>query len=295
MNTKINRFLEIEAGPLFSLIEALHAHAEKWPSASEFYIQEPTTIDIKSIPKGMTGKELQTALQFWDLHSALCAYMLFVYWRSEQLALTLKSSLSQWQLLPAAGMARALVETASAFLVESERIRAAWEKAIAGKSLTPGSATEFRLSVQNEILQIIWGTRRKDYLASTTSKVLERTNILSLIDKAAKQTGWEGLRKKYEELCDAVHPSFGSSECFYFDMGYSEEGERLRVRFSRNAIGRSELPKQIVETSMWAIARILEQLKIHKRYCDSICALLKLGYIPDLQYFGIIRPRRMAS
>ena len=239
----------------------------------------------------MNLREFQVALQLWDIHSLMCAQLLMTCWRAEQLARSLRASMTDWDLLVGANVARALVETTAAFTVEAGNVRSFWEQwKNRQTTLTPEGATEFRLSVSNQVFQFIMGTRQTEYLKGLSHKeTFKRTNILTFIDKAAKQTDASNLRGLYEALCDAVHPSFGSNELFITEMGYAADIKQQRVLLDRDAKGRSELPSQIRQSSIWALERLTTELAQQKLCCDDLCLTLKLWCL-DADYFGIVYP-----
>jgi hypothetical protein len=255
MKSEIARFLERDANPLFVSIEDFTKLTATWPSSSEYYFAPPgDEIFFNSLHKGITAEEFDTAVQFWDLHSAFCAYLLLVGWKTAQLSSSLKAAFSEWNLLSSASLARTLLETASAFTVESRKIIDTWKKCVED-GVSKQTVFDIRSILVPLIIQILIGTKRKDYLSGKRSKHLERTNILTLIASASKVTGKLDLRDLYEKLCDAVHPSWGSNDCFVFDMGISDTG-RIRTKIHKSAAGRSELPHLILTTSLWSMSQL---------------------------------------
>ena len=264
---------------------------ERWPKESVYYAQGPGDIYVLQ-PAGVTEVEFQLALRLWDIHSLLCANLLFVCWRTEQLSRAVQRAMTDWDLIVGASAARALLETAAAFTIEAGSVSSSWEQwKNRETNLTPEGANEFRKLITPRVFQFIVGTRIPNYLEGLSNQsTLTRTGILSLIDKAAKQKGPRNLRKLYDALCDAVHPNFGSNEVFFTEMGISEEIEnQMRVLFSRDARGRSELPSHIRRGATWALDRLTSDLAEQKRCCDDICLTLKLWCV-GVDYFGIVHP-----
>jgi hypothetical protein len=156
-----------------------------------------------------------------------------------------------------------------------------------------------RHSLFKASIQVAWGTRLPQF--AKRSKVFRRTNVLTLIDKAAKQANLPKLKEQYEVLCDAVHPSHGSSECFWGELGRSEELEQSRIILDRDALGwlgsmhepvraGSELPSVILACSEWAVNSLSTTLPAFDRTCRDLCLTAKVYLLEGLNYWGIVKP-----
>jgi hypothetical protein len=122
------------------------------------------------------------------------------------------NALNSSDLIVAAAMARSLVETAAAFGCESDQVAQLWRTRCRQPAPDVESLTEFMANVYSVIGQVLFGTKLKREKMPETG--IERTNILTLIDKAQKLSENPGIRRLYDVLCDTVHPSIGSNRCF---------------------------------------------------------------------------------
>jgi hypothetical protein len=115
---------------------------------------------------------------------------------------------------------------------------------------------------------------RLPYIADK-SQNLRRTNVLTLIQKAAKLFGRPNLLHDYDVLCDAVHPNFGGSECFWTEVGLADDISQVRVLLEKYAPGKwtqneqelrpgSALAMAIARTSIWALERLLADLTVFR-------------------------------
>jgi hypothetical protein len=84
-------------------------------------------------------------------------------------------------------------------------------------------------------IQVFAGTRLSELLK--IDKSFKRRNVLNFIEKTAKTVEYPELIQQYDELCDVVHPSFGSNEIFWAEAGVNEEKKQVRVLVSRTAAG----------------------------------------------------------
>ena len=282
---------------LSAAFEGLHKLYEEWPKETElFHIIKPP---IAGVPHPQLSlQQFNGAIILWDIHSMICANMLISCWRAEQLGRTLIKELDESHLIVGANLARSLLESSSAFLVESRDVRESWMHWKAEKkTFTNQNLVEFRLSMLPKVNQFTFGTRDKRLLTRTkpeNSDMWWRTNILTLIDKAAKQTDTSDLRSMYDELCDTVHPAQGAYETFLSTLYTTPGQEALRMTLSREPRGRSWAPAVICESAIWALTHLTSALAEQKNFCDDLCREFKfwaLNRTPGYSdYFGITRP-----
>jgi hypothetical protein len=159
---------------------------------------------------------------------------------------------------------------------------------------------EVRRELYRASVQIIWGTRLPDMVK--TYKITQRTNVLTLVQKAAKLLNEPNLRSDYEILCDAVHPSWGADECFWDELGELPEFYRRRYLLSRDAIGQagivdtgnvrrgSPLSGVILSNAAFAIRRLATDLREFEFFTHDLCLTGRVHILSNLDYWGIVRP-----
>jgi len=272
------------------------------PKESRYYLN--MTIPNRHPPFGsnVSKLELNIADAFFDLHSSLAGQCLIKSWRAAQLVDGLENALSTWNLTMAAMAARALVETASAWSIESNEFAALWMATKAKRLRTFTDISNVRHDLFVASMQMSVGTRLPHI--AKDSKMLQRTNILTLVQKAAKaQDRYQTLWQDYEILCDAVHPSWGSSECFWAEAGFDDVNQ-YRVLLSRSAVGQlssddaetvrpgSGLFRVILSTASWACLKLTADLQRFHRMCCDMCLTSRIFIFGGQDYWGIVSPRQ---
>jgi hypothetical protein len=209
-------------------------------------------------------------------------------WKANQLIRTLCRALHEGDLIVAAMAARSLVETAAAFGCESEQIMRLWRDRAQHPAPDPNSLQEFANSANAVIGQILFGTKlKRDKLPETS---IERTNILTLIEKAERLSERPGVRRLYDLLCDTVHPSMGSNRCFWSTEPSPEGGPVFEFVTQRAAQGGlSELPFIIGKATLWALTWLGWMWNLLDRTRNDLCLTAKIHVLPS-NHFAIVFP-----
>ncbi len=285
-------------------LDRLHRWTSSLPSNSCFYQNQRPTIFGQPY-QFLSAKRVETALPqiFFDLHSALAGFCLTRGWRADQLAEGLIHSLSTWNISLAASAARSLVETAASFAIETGAIADQWSEARSTVPARLDDALAMRTGLFQLVLDGMWSTRIQSFLE--VAPRLQRKNVLTFIKKSEKRFGQVGLSERYEVLCDAVHPSFGSAECFWEEVGVREDrpgyGQKrprqLRVLLNKRAVGKwgeeikgSELPRVIFECSSWGLDRLDSDLRRLEVLCRDVSLTCRIYELAELDYWGVAKP-----
>jgi hypothetical protein len=246
----------------------------------------------------VTERDVFLADTFFDIHSVVVAQCLLKGWRVEQLVDSLVFALSRWSITGAALATRALVETAAAWFVESGQILDTWKELRKRRVAQQRDAIEIRRELAKACGQIAWGTRLPSIVKANPGR--QRTNILTLVQKAAKALDRPALWSDYEILCDAVHPSWGAAECFFEEAGFAAETLRTRVLLNRDAIGQvnvtdkdavrpgSPLSGVILTNSAFATRRLATDLRRFHVFTRDVCLTGRVHLLSDLDYWGIV-------
>ena len=268
-------------------VKMIAGWTERVPQNTRFFFVQWQPILLLPRIEGYSRDELGIAAYLQPLHSQLCAIALQVLWKANQLIRTLCSALDSGDLIVAATMARSLVETAAAFGCESEQINELWK----ARTLKPAAGvdclSEFVNRATEVVGQILFGTKIKE--DGTPATGIERTNILTLIDKAEKVSAKPGVRILYGLLCDTVHPSIGSNRCFWTTEP-DPQAPILEFVTDRRARGeQSDLPFAIGSSSLWALTWLGSMWNMFDRTRKDLCLTAKIYALPEM-YYGIVRP-----
>jgi hypothetical protein len=286
---------------LFQAIDDAKLWSSKLPEQSMFYLNKVVTIRRPiDIPPEVRHRDIILADVFFDVHSMLSTLVLLKSWRLGQLAAGLANAVQSWNLSVGASIARALLETASAWGVESRDLARAWAAVKSRRIATEDEAMKGRSQMMRASMQMCWGTRIQTIHKDNAA--IRRTNVLTLVAKAAKLLDHASLEHEYEILCDAVHPSWGSNECFWHEAGECPEPPQSRVLVSKDAVGwidtrdtaqvrpGSPVAGIIIETSAWAIRTMLADLFAFERMCRDLCLSARVYLLPSLNYWGVVVP-----
>jgi hypothetical protein len=169
---------------------------------------------------GKTSDALRksTLALYVEIHSRLITWWLVNAWRSQQLADATWSLGDAFQIVPAAACARSLLETAASLWVETTNLDEIWRR-IKSNSATSGPEVGHWYEMTNLINSMLWASKfdKRATAYATSYGRLQRTNILSFIDKLARATDGP-VHDDYQWLCNAVHPSIGGMLAFAAPM-----------------------------------------------------------------------------
>ena len=287
--------------PLQDVVSRYAAWSASLPWESKFYLNKRPAVRPQATSGPTVARfEPDLAPIFFDYHSILTSQVLLRGWRVDQLIEGLAGALANWNITVAATTARALVETACAWSVESKEIADTWNSVAKVSVHDLDALSAARRNLITSLRQVSIGTRLSDLING--GKGVQRTNVLTHIQKAAKASGYLPLIQQYEELSDAVHPSWGSMEIFWAEVGVSKELLQSRVLLSRTAAGQpgdrtmqpllpgSGLILTILSSATWACERLLADLEEFEVLCRDVCLTCQIFTLQDLDYWTVVRP-----
>ena len=173
--------------PLEAALEQLSRWTAPLPPHSKFYMNQRVTVRNRQTLRRPSprAETIGAADVLFDIHSLLAAQCLMKSWRSAQLADGLVSALGTWNLTAAAAMVRALVETASAWAIESRDVAAVWRRLKGTNVQSPDDVMRLRHELYRATIQVAWGTR-----ISQTVRRSEKVGI-----RLTHQTPMASMRK----------------------------------------------------------------------------------------------------
>jgi hypothetical protein len=269
-------------------LKMIASWADRVPQqTSFFFVAWPQAVVLPRV-EGLSGNEIAIGTYLQPLHSQMGAIALQVLWKANQLIRALCNALNSDDLIVAATMTRSLVEATAAFGCESDHIAQLWRTRCRYPAPDVMSLSDFMHNAHAVVGQILFGTKLKREKAAETG--IERTNILTLIDKAEKLSENPGLRRLYDVLCDTVHPSVGSNRCFWSREPTADNGPVFEFVAERAARGQlSDLPFTIGVSALWALIWLGWMWNLFDRVRKDLCLTAKLYELPSA-YFGITLP-----
>ena len=179
-----HRLTEDDFFKLSIQLPMLCSWADRIPQSTKFFLRDWNEVLILQRSPGFTKEQLAIATFLQPLHSQLCAIAVRVLWKADQLIRALSAALNSGDLVVAATMTRSLMETAAAFGSESAAMSDLWKARKREPTPDLDSLTRFDQDARKIIGQVLFGTKLKRGKEPETG--IERTNVLTLIDKAAK-------------------------------------------------------------------------------------------------------------
>lgn len=275
--------------------------AKELPEESKLYLNQRPVLrrNVGSGGSGF-GFEPDLAPVFFDFHSVLTSQVVVRGWRVSQLLEGLATALSSWNITIAASAARALVETACAWFVESRELHDTWNSVASRPIEDANGLLQARKELMASVTQVFAGTRLPHVLKS--SKAFQRINVLTHIKRAAKVLERPDLIEQYDELCDAVHPSWGSAECFWAEAGIDAARSQSRILLSRLTAGQPGDPSQqplipgsglgitVLLAATWACERLTTDLERFELLCRDVCLTCRIHTLPELDYWKVVKP-----
>ncbi|MFD9612753.1 YecA family protein [Streptomyces sp. NPDC059083] len=171
-----------------------------WSGKASPFIQDNTALG---------SRDWTTHFALSDLHMRMAAWRLTQLWRAAELAEQTEEALGRWRLLVAAACSRSLLEGAAALTHEATLLHEAWDTFKKAGPPTTDSLARFSADLNNRLAKLQYASRVGQ--STGTPPVLQSTNVMTYMNKLAKKTTTVDVIDVYEWLCDAVHPSFGSS------------------------------------------------------------------------------------
>lgn len=190
-----------------------------------------------------SGSEAINRVCWEDMARNLEAWAIMSLWRGIEILDIGISSLNKSHYLPAAVLARSLIEIASVLITEANNI-----DATVGSLTQPKQDQVVMVEGLEEIfLRLIWGTRQSD-----SPDYLSQKNILSYLKRLTKNPNAYDLFEVYEYLCEAAHPNVVGYARFQASEGI-KDGNDLIIRMARDlSVGESQAGNKLLEHTLWA-------------------------------------------
>ncbi len=179
--------------------------------------------DEDSIRKQLAGLQSSNEINrvFWiDQVRNVEAYSVISMWRGSELLKPAIRSLNVGELITPAVLARSLLELSTAYLLNANTIDKLFNELI-----FPPNAVVLSKEFEERVVKMIWGTR-----LGKPEPHLQQTNILTLIQKLAKNPKAAELLPHYEFLCEIAHPNVIGNNRFWSHVErINEDGSETRT------------------------------------------------------------------
>ena len=211
------------------------------------------------------------AVIYPELDSRLWAWWFTHAWSTLELADEAARALRGWSLASAATLTRSLLETVAAFSYEARQLGDAWRNA---KKLPGGPDRPLRVrqEIGPRLLRAFRGSRMKE-----SPDLLRPANVLTWIERLARDTHRTELLEWYDQLSDAAHPSSSARTLYASVMFMHDSGGKAETLFSYGPIGATEeQTEQSVDTRVSEFPRTISDVWV---YCvDVLLHLLPLAF-----------------
>jgi hypothetical protein len=180
---------------------------------------------------------------FWeDQARNIEAYSMMTLWRGIELITSCLRSMNNKEVIAPAIAARSLLELSTVFLLNANTLQKTF-----GDLTFPEGVIVTSTEVEALVVKMIWGTRYDN----PEPHVLQ-TNIMTSLQRLAKNSNANKLMPIYEYLCDIAHPSFiGNTSYWSHIESVDADGAEKRV-ISR--LPTRQINSEILEKTIWALA-----------------------------------------
>lgn len=179
---------------------------------------------------------------FWlDQVRNVEAYAIMTLWRGIELLKSAIQSLNVQEIIPSAVLSRSLLELATVFLINANKL----EKNFSELEFPPNTVVTSP-EIEKWIVKMIWGTRY-----NKPEEYLKQTNPLTSIQKLSKKPQAKELLPTYEFLCDIVHPShIGNTRYWSHVEKIHENGSEQRVL---SKLSNHSNSNKILDKILWSL------------------------------------------
>ncbi len=244
------------------------------------------------LSKFASQRNLYVNVALSDIHSRLFAWWITQLWRAEELTSAGYDALSRWHILVAAACSRSLLEGAASFSSATQEALTLWNNfKILGEPKLP-SLQEFSEVFSKKLAEAQHGSRLK---INGRSWPLVSTNVITEIKKLAKAELSVDVIDIYQWLCDAVHPSLGSTTVYTATRGMHVTKTHMIEKYMRMPLDGMpeaglEIPATVAEAAADAIivsvATLLRDLHRLRWLIADFGLTSKLAFYLDLNYGG---------
>lgn len=253
MNRELIEYSQNHSDPIikstYHIVSQCFELDKKIPNDYRWLFSSKESLDkqLKAI-KNVNYKKINSV--FWnDQTSNIEAYCYISLWRGIELIRSCINGLNVKETIVPAIAARSLLELSTVFLINANVLSKTFSTIVfeKGKVLT---STE----VENLIIKMIWGTRYNN-----PEPHLQQTNIMTSLNRLAKNPNAKQLLPTYEFLCDIAHPSFIGNISYWSHVESITPDDRESRVISR--LTSRKFNTDILDKTLWSLAWSSECIK----------------------------------
>jgi hypothetical protein len=189
------------------------------------------------------GNDKRMNFIYWnDQTSNIEAYCYMTFWRVVELIKSCVNGLNTRDTIAPAISARSLLELSKVFLLNANILEKTFSKVT-----FPDKTVVCSTEVEEFVVKMIWGTRYDN-----PEPHLQQTNIMTSLNKLAKNPNARELIPKYEFLCDIAHPSFIGNTSYWSHVESVTTDNREKRVISR--LTSRNFNAEILDNTIWSLA-----------------------------------------
>ena len=224
-----------------SMIYACLDLDSKVPDNYSWLFSSKESLEKQLSAVGGDFKKINTA--YWsDQTSNVEAYCYMTFWRGVELIRSCLHGLNEKETMAPAITARSLLELSTVFLLNANVLEKTFSQVVFPKETVITST-----QVEELVIKMIWGTRYDD-----PEPQVQQTNIMTSLNKLAKNPNASELMPAYEFLSDIAHPSFIGNTSYWSHIDAIVSYDREKRVISR--LTSRKFNSEILNKTIWSLA-----------------------------------------
>lgn len=185
-----------------------------------------------------------TRVYWGDLISDVESYSTVTMWRGAELMKSSISLLNTLDIVASAVLVRAHLELACGYLWHANEL----DKYFNEVSFPRGKFV-FSTALSKKVIKMLWGSRH-----GKVGESIKQTNVMTYIQKLAKNKHAGPLEENYGFLCDVAHPNFiGNARYWSFVEKTNDDGSEELVLNQKSAdTAAMEIANKVVWAAAWS-------------------------------------------
>lgn len=200
--SELRHLLDPEPGWNWDYVTFTRSDGRRFAKANPFVHRTP----------GLGPTEWAVVFTLSELFVRLGAWWSTQMWRAAELAAGVRDALNAWNIHVCAASARSLLEGAAYLNHELPILLELWDGFKTKGTPTIESLDTFVTELSDRLTSLQFSSRIGE-VTRVHPEVLSK-NVMTYLGKLAKQNSAVDVTNIYEWLCDAVHPSYGSTTVF---------------------------------------------------------------------------------
>jgi len=200
--------------------------------------------DDESLKRQMQGvRDTRNANRIYWLDQArnVEAYATMTFWRGNEILKAAIRSLNITEVVTPAILVRSLLELSATYLNNANT----FEEFFSELQFPPNTVV-VSAEFEERVIKMIWGTRLGEPPAH-----VKQTNVLTTIERLAKNPQATELLPTYQFLCEVAHPNVIGNSRYWSHIEHANDDGSNSVTMARHA--RGDHSNEILEHTLWAL------------------------------------------